>query len=73
MRSSPAKLDPARAGLDEPGGRPQQGRLARPVGAEQGDHLAVAHGEVDVAQHHRVAVAGGDRFKVSMVGSTRRV
>ena len=54
------EVDAARsAARSEPGRDAQQRRLAGPVRAEQRDDLAVGHDEADVAQHDRVAVAGG--------------
>jgi hypothetical protein len=38
--------------------RAHQGRLAHAVAAEEGDHLAGAHLEVDAVQHLAAAVAG---------------
>ena len=44
------QLDVAGVGLDQPGHRPQQGRLAAPARPQHGDHLAVAHHQVEVVE-----------------------
>ena len=43
--------------VDDPGDRPQGRRLARAVGAEEGDDLARTDGQVEVAYHRRLVVA----------------
>jgi hypothetical protein len=45
------------------GDRQQRRGLARTVRAEQGDHLAGADGEVDLAQHGGAAVPGGQAIE----------
>ena len=55
--SRPSKMTvPLLAGTS-PADRLEQRRLAGPVGAEQGDDLALVDLEVDVEQHLHVAVA----------------
>ena len=50
--------DPARGGVDQPGGGAQQGALAGAVSTHQGDPLAGGDAEVDAAEHVTRAVAG---------------
>ena len=60
---------------EQPGDRPQHARLARAVGAEQGDDLAVAHGQVDAEQHLERAVGrlGADALEQTGIpGDARR-
>src|SRR5207248_6203758 len=51
------ETEPAVHHLELPGDRPQRGRLARPIGAHEGDHLARVHVERHVEQHLERAVA----------------
>ncbi len=51
---APVDRDAARGGREQPGDRPEQRGLARPVGADQGHQLARADLQGDVAQRvHR--------------------
>jgi hypothetical protein len=51
------------AGIDrqETDDRFQQRRLAGAIGADEPQHLAVAHGEADIAQRRLIAVPLGQR------------
>ena len=53
----PVEDDGAVIGLDDAADGTQQGRLAGPVGAEEGDDLALADLDGDVAQHLDAVVA----------------
>ena len=46
-----ALRDHAVVDVEQAGDRPQRGGLAGPVGAEQGDDLAVGHDQREAAQH----------------------
>src|SRR5258706_549519 len=52
--------DGAGGGREQAAGHPEQGRLPRAVGPEEGEARRGRHGEVDVAQDGRLPVAGGD-------------
>ena len=56
---APGEGDVPAHGTDEPRDHPQRRRLARSVRAEQGDDLALADGQADVADHCGTVVAGG--------------
>src|SRR5437588_91821 len=58
MRARPVVPALAGVGPQQAGDAAHDGRLAGPVGAQQGDDLAAADGEVDVAEHLDRAVAG---------------
>ena len=58
--------DRPRRGFQRADQRPQQARLARPVGADDGHDLAALYGDINVAQHRLPAnaqgqVPGGDQ------------
>jgi hypothetical protein len=57
----PVHQDSARIGAHQPHDRIEAGGLARPVGAEQPEHLALAHRQRDVGQHRALVIALGDR------------
>ena len=48
--------DGAAVGVDQADGHPEAGRLARPVGPEQTDDLALVHLEVDAVDHLAASV-----------------
>src|SRR3954470_403000 len=52
--------DAARLRSGEAGEQPEQGRLARAVGADAADHIARGDDEIEVAEQHAVGVAGGE-------------
>ncbi len=52
--------DGAAVGLDHAADGPQQRRLARPVGADQGDDLALADLDLDVGEHGDAVVADAE-------------
>src|SRR3954471_4157405 len=52
--------DAARLRSGEAGEQPEQGRLARAVGADEADHIARGDDEIEVAEQHAVGVAGGE-------------
>src|SRR4051812_8220042 len=52
--------DVARVRSGEAGEQPEQGRLARAVGADEADHIARGDDEIEVAEQHAVGVAGGE-------------
>ena len=59
---------------DEPRDHSQRRRLAGPVRAEQRHHLARADGQVEVADHRRPVVAGGQALDAEQgVGQSRRL
>ncbi len=60
--SAPSKVTDAVGGGEEAADHSQDGRLARAVRAEQGDHLALGHREVHAEQHRHLAVGGVDAF-----------
>jgi hypothetical protein len=66
-----ADADLAAAILDEAHDRPQHGRLARAVGAEQGDRLARRDVQVDVADDVVAAVPGEQRRDLERVAVRR--
>ena len=51
MTSRPSKTDLAAVGVDQADRHPEAGRLARPVGAEQADDLALVDLEIDPVDH----------------------
>ena len=57
---APVEGDGARRRVDQAGDGLEEGRLAGAVGAEDGDHLAFLHLEVDAEQDLHTAVAGVD-------------
>jgi len=58
------ELDGADRRLDEPGDRPQQGRLAGPVRTDERDALATIDVQVQVAQRRAAAVGDGHAFEM---------
>src|SRR5882724_9203144 len=56
---SACDADRAAHGLLQADQRAEQGALAAPAPAQDGEHVAPRHREVEVLEHHRVAVADG--------------
>jgi hypothetical protein len=54
-----APADLTGVGLEHAEDDPHGGGLARPVGADEAEHLAFAHGEREVVEGDQVAVAAG--------------
>ena len=59
---------PAAAGAQERGEHPHQRGLARPVGSEEPEDLALLHHEVDTGHSHQVAESPDETFGFDGVG-----
>ncbi|MPN21605.1 hypothetical protein SDC9_168985 [bioreactor metagenome] len=62
MNSLPIDLDAAALRVQYPTDDPQQGRFARPIGADEGHHLARLQGKINAFQDILFAVAGMNGF-----------
>ena len=67
----PVEIDPAGARSQEPRSGPQQGGLARAIGADHAQHLAVRHSQLDAA--HDLAAAKSHRDVRKRVRDLRAV
>src|SRR5262249_20547990 len=64
----PIELDRAALPAGQAGYRPQQGRFAMAIEADDADALASAHGQADTVQHAQRPVAGREVLDMQDVG-----